>query len=196
MTKPIEFYFDFSSPYGYLASTQIDALAAKHKREVSWRPFLLGVAFKATGQKPLVEQPLRGAYHLHDFGRSARLLGVPFRLPENFPFFGLAASRAFYWLEGSDSAKDLAKAVFHAAFAEGRDVTPVATVAEIAQGLGITGLEQGIDLPETRAKLRDTTDQAIARGIFGSPFFIIDGEAFWGHDRLAQVDRWLTTGGW
>jgi 2-hydroxychromene-2-carboxylate isomerase len=196
MAKPIEFYFDFSSPYGYLASTQIDALGAKHKREVAWHPFLLGAAFKVTGQKALVEQPLRGPYHLHDFARSARLLGVPFRLPENFPFFALAASRAFYWLGGDDRAKRLAKSVYHAAFAEGRDVTPVAVVAEFAKAQGIEGLEQGLELPGTKAKLRDVTDQAIAGGIFGSPFFIVDGEAFWGHDRLAQVDRWLATGGW
>jgi 2-hydroxychromene-2-carboxylate isomerase len=196
MAKPIEFYFDFSSPYGYLASTQIDALGAKHKRDVAWYPFLLGAAFKVTGQKPLVEVPVRGPYHLHDFARSARLLGVPFRLPEKFPFFGLAASRAFYWLGGDERAKRLAKSVFNAAFGEGRDVTPVAVVAELAKTQGIDGLEQGIELPETKTKLHNVTDQAIAAGIFGSPFFIVDGEAFWGHDRLAQVDRWLATGGW
>jgi 2-hydroxychromene-2-carboxylate isomerase len=75
-------------------------------------------------------------------------------------------------------------------------VTPVAVVAEFAKAQGIEGLEQGLELPGTKAKLRDVTDQAIAGGIFGSPFFIVDGEAFWGHDRLAQVDRWLATGGW
>ena len=196
MANPIEFYFDFSSPYGYLASTQIDALGARHKREVAWRPFLLGAAFKVTGQKPLVDVPMRGPYHLHDFTRSARLLGVPFRLPDKFPFFGLAASRAFYWLNADERAKALAKSVFNAAFGQGRDVTPVAVVAELAKTQGIDGLEQGIELSEVKAKLRDATDQAIAGGIFGSPFFIVDGEAFWGHDRLAQVDRWLATGGW
>src|SRR6185312_861252 len=67
MPDPLEFYFDFSSPYGYLASTRIDALASKHGRAVTWRPYLLGVAFKATGQAPLVEQPLRGPYHVRDF---------------------------------------------------------------------------------------------------------------------------------
>ena len=105
MADAIDFYFDFSSPYGYLASTQIDTLAVKHGRVVNWRPFLLGVAFKTTGQRPLPEQPLRGPYSLRDFDRSARLLGVPFRLPEPFPFPSLAACRAFYWLEDSDEAK-------------------------------------------------------------------------------------------
>jgi len=196
MAEPIDFYFDFSSPYGYLASTEIDALAARHGRSVTWRPFVLGAAFKLTGQRALTEQPLRGDYARRDFARSARLLGVPFKLPDPFPFFALAASRACYWLEEPSQAKALAKAVYHAAFGEGRDITPVPVVAEIARGLGIQGLEQGLEQPATKAGLRDATDQALARGVFGSPFFIVDGEPFWGHDRLDQLDRWLATGGW
>jgi 2-hydroxychromene-2-carboxylate isomerase len=196
MAEPIDFYFDFSSPYGYLASTEIDGLAARHGRSVTWRPFVLGAAFKLTGQRALTEQPLRGDYARRDFARSARLLGVPFKMPEPFPFFALAASRACYWVEAPSQAKALAKAVYHAAFGEGRDITPVAVVAEIARGLGIQGLEQGLEQPATKAALRDATDQALARGVFGSPFFIVDGEPFWGHDRLGQLDRWLATGGW
>ena len=196
MTDPIDFYFDFSSPYGYLASTRIDAIADRHGRSVTWRPFVLGAAFKVTGQRPLVEQPLRGEYANRDFARSARLLGVPLELPEPFPFFALAASRACYWVGDAARAKALAKAIYHAAFGEGRDVTPVATVAEIARGLGIEGVEQGVEKPETKAKLREATDEALARGVFGSPFFIVDGEPFWGHDRLEHVERWLATGGW
>jgi len=196
MAEPIDFYFDFSSPYGYLASTRIDALAARHGRSVTWRPFVLGAAFKVTGQQPLVEQPLRGEYAKRDFARSARLLGVPFKLPERFPFFGLVASRACYWIEDAARARALAKAIYHAAFGEGLDVTPVASVAEIARKLGIEGVEQGVEKPETKAKLREATDEALARGVFGSPFFIVDGEPFWGHDRLEHVERWLATGGW
>ncbi|HEX4572554.1 MAG TPA: 2-hydroxychromene-2-carboxylate isomerase [Dongiaceae bacterium] len=196
MADPVDFYFDFSSPYGYLASTRIDAIAARHGRDVTWRPFVLGAAFKVTGQKPLVGQPLRGEYAKRDFARSARLLGVPLTLPEPFPFFGLAASRACYWVGDAARSKALAKAIYHAAFGEGRDVTPVASVAEIARGLGIEGVERGVGEPETKARLREATDEALARGVFGSPFFIVDGEPFWGHDRLEHVERWLATGGW
>ena len=196
MAEQIDFYFDFSSPYGYLASTEIDALAARHGRSVTWRPFVLGAAFKLTGQRALTDQPMRGDYARRDFARSARLLGVPFKLPEPFPFFALAASRACYWVEEPGQAKALAKAVYHAAFGEGRDITPVPVVAELARGLGIEGLEQGLERPSTKAALRDATDLALARGVFGSPFFIVEGEPFWGHDRLDQLDRWLATGGW
>jgi 2-hydroxychromene-2-carboxylate isomerase len=197
---PIEFYFDFASPYGYLASTQIDGLAARHGRGVTWRPFVLGAAFKVTGLRALTEQPLRGPYAERDFARSARLLGVPFRKPAIFPFFALAASRAFYWLDGDlggdERARALAKAVYHAAFGEGRDVVPASAVAGLALPLGIEGLERGIELPATKARLREVTDEALARGVFGSPFFFVDGEPFWGHDRLEHVERWLATGGW
>src|SRR5262245_28217214 len=104
MAEPIEFYFDFASPYGYFAACQIEDIAARHGRMVRWRPYLLGVALKQTGQKGLLEQPLRGPYHLHDFARSARRIGVPFKLPNPFPFAGIAPSRAFYWIEERDQA--------------------------------------------------------------------------------------------
>ena len=90
MPAPIDFYFDFSSPYGYFASTQIDALAAKHKRDVTWRPFLLGAVFKLSGGKPLTELPLKGDYFKHDFARSAAFYGVPLKLPPGFPFAPIA----------------------------------------------------------------------------------------------------------
>jgi len=198
--NPIDFYFDFSSLYGYLASTRIDALAERHGRAVTWRLFLLGVAFKETGQRPLVEQPLRGPYFLRDFARSAGFLGVPFRLPQPFPFASLAACRAFYWLADRDPAvaHGLAQALCRAAFAEGRPIAAVDDVVGVAAPLGIAGdaLRQAVEDPAVKARLRHETEQAIARGVFGSPFIIVDGEPFWGSDRLDQVERWLTTGGW
>jgi 2-hydroxychromene-2-carboxylate isomerase len=200
MPDPIEFYFDFSSPYGYLASTRIDALAEKHGRMVAWRPFLLGVAFKTTGQRPLTEQPLRGPYSERDFSRSARLLGVPFRLPQPFPFPSLAVARAFYWLADREvsQAKALAKGVYCAAFGEGLDMRAAEAVANVAAPLGIerAHLLAAVNDPEVKDRLRRETDMALARGVFGSPFIIVDGEPFWGHDRLEHVDRWLSTGGW
>ena len=84
MSDPIEFYFDFSSPYGYLASERIDAIAARHGREAAWRPYLMGVAMKVTGSAPVVNRPMLGAYSRRDMERSARRLRVPFRFPEPF----------------------------------------------------------------------------------------------------------------
>ncbi|HEY4163534.1 MAG TPA: 2-hydroxychromene-2-carboxylate isomerase [Dongiaceae bacterium] len=198
--KPIEFWFDFSSPYGYLASHRIDAIGEEFGRDVLWRPYLLGVVFKSTGQGPLVQQPLRGPYHLRDMERSARKLKVPMILPEGFPMATVAASRAFYWLEERDrrKARDLAKALYRAAFAQGRNISTPEVVAEVAAEIGIDReeLKAGMADPAIRERLRAETDGAVARDIFGSPFVVIDGEPFWGNDRLDDVREWLRTGGW
>jgi 2-hydroxychromene-2-carboxylate isomerase len=197
---PLDFYFDFSSPYGYLASHRIDAIASRHGRRVHWRPFLLGVAFRETGQTPLKGQNLRGPYHEHDFARSARRLGVAFKPPPNFPFPAQAASRGYYWLGDRDAeaAVAFARAVYHAAFAEGQNVTDIDRLQTIAQSVGADGAEFRAALadPAVKERLRAETEAAIARGVFGSPFVFVDGEPFWGHDRLDQIDEWLTRGGW
>jgi 2-hydroxychromene-2-carboxylate isomerase len=91
----IEFWFDFSSPYAYFASLQIEAVADRHQRAVRWRPFLLGPAFRLTGMQPLTNTPLRGDYARRDWSRLARELRVPFALPEPHPIATLAPGRAF-----------------------------------------------------------------------------------------------------
>jgi 2-hydroxychromene-2-carboxylate isomerase len=200
MTAPLDFWFDFASPYGYLASTRIDDLAARHGRAVRWRPILLGAVFKVSGMKAVTEQPLRGGYLAHDVPRFSRLLGVPLTMPAKMPLHALAACRAYWWLEPSDPAKAhaLAKAVYHAHWGEGRDVTTPEQVAEVAAQLGIPAAEliAGVREPLVKDRLRAETDEAIRLGVFGAPFFMIDGEPFWGADRLDQIDQWLTRGGW
>ena len=197
---PIDFYFDFSSPYGYLAAHRIDRIAESHGREARWRPFLLGVVFAITGQSPLINQPMRGVYALHDFQRGARALGIPFAMPEQFPVLSLAASRAYYWLHDRDPvlAKRFAKSVYHRIFGEGGDISKPKPIIAIAETFGVDGQELGAALidREVKDRLRCETQAAIDRGVFGSPFVIIDGEPFWGADRLDQVDTWLETGGW
>jgi 2-hydroxychromene-2-carboxylate isomerase len=200
MPQPIEFYFDFSSPYGYLASTQIDPLAEKYGRTVTWKPFLLGAVFKVSGSKPLVDLPLKGEYFLRDFQRSAGFYGVPFKLPPGFPFAPIAASRAYYWLVDRDPelAKRLAKIVYHAGLGIGRDVASIDVIAELAAPLGIKAdeLKAGVNDQAVKDRLRVEVDGAITRKVFGSPYIFVDGEPFWGVDRLPQVEKWLKTGGW
>ncbi len=196
----IDFYFEFASPYGYLASLRIDAIGARHGREVRWRPIMLGAALKLTGGGPNMALPLKGPYLLHDAPRSARLMGVPFRLPPVMPMNSLAASRAFWWLDGEDPtlAKALAQAVYAAHWGDGRDMSTPEQVAEVAAPLGIDGnaLRDAVQRPEIKAKLKAETERSLERGVFGSPFVFVDDEPFWGHDRLDQVERWLATGGW
>lgn len=200
MAQPIDFYFEFASPYGYLASTQIDAIAARHGCTALWHPIMLGAAFKETGARPLMQTPLKGPYLLHDVPRFARLLGVPLTLPPVMPMNSLAASRACVWLEEDDpaEAKRLAEALFRAHWGEGRDLGAPEAVADVAAGLGIDRaalLEAAAD-QRIKDRLKEQTQAAIERGVFGSPFIFIDGEPFWGADRLPQVEAWLSKGGW
>ncbi|MBI3043717.1 MAG: 2-hydroxychromene-2-carboxylate isomerase [Betaproteobacteria bacterium] len=200
MANAIDFYFDFSSPYGYFASTKIDDLAAKYGRAVTWRPILLGAAFKITGGQPLPTIPLKGSYAAHDLARSARLFKVSFKLPSKFPVATTAPSRAFYWVSNKDPAlaKKLAQALFHAYFAEDRDISNPEVTGNVAAKLGVDKSEllQALNDPAVKERLRIEVDAAIERGVFGSPYIVVDGEPFWGSDRLDQVERWLETGGW
>jgi len=198
MPAAIDFYFDFSSPYGYLASRKIEALAAAHGRVVNWRPMLLGVAFKATGMAPLPHVPLKGTYSMRDFLRSARFLGIAYKQPATFPISTVAAARAYYWLQGRDPKKavGLAKALYHAYFAEGLDISKPENVGQVARGLGVSAEELAAALndPAVKEKTKNEVDAAVAKGVFGSPYIVVDGEPFWGVDRFDQIERWLANG--
>lgn len=200
MAHPIEFYFDFSSPYGYLASTRIDELAARYGREVIWRPILLGVVFKTTGGQPLPMVPLKGDYAKRDFIRGAKFHRIEYRHPTVFPISGVAPSRAFYWAEerSPERAIALAQALYHAYFVEDVNISdPAGTVAVAARlGFNAAEVQSGMNEQNVKDVLKAEVDKSIARGVFGSPYIIVDGEPFWGMDRLDQVERWLDTGPW
>lgn len=199
MSEPIEFYFDFSSPYSYIASEVIDGLAGKYGRKVKWRPMLLGVVFQKTGQPLLVNVPLKGEYSLRDFARSARYHGVPFTFPAKFPLSTVSAARAYYWLHGQDCARarQFARAAFRAYWVDGRDISDPAVLQDIAAASGVDGaaLAAGIATPEIKERLKAETDTALAKGMCGAPYFVVDNEPFWGADRLPQMEKWLQTGG-
>lgn len=200
MPEPIEFYFDFSSPYGYLAAEEINTIAERGGRDVVWRPMLLGAVFKETGGQPLLGIPMKGDYARHDLERSARLIGVPFTLPASFPFMSVAAARAYYWMYDQDPEKAvaLAKALYREAFGQGRDIdSPEAVVGVCAtEGLDPEAARAALSDPAVKRRFREEVEEAVAKGVFGSPLILVDGEAFWGHDRLSQVALWLQRGGW
>lgn len=198
--KDIEFYFDFSSPYAYLTSKWIDDLAARYDRRVQWKPIMLGVAFKQTGMAPLFHQPLRGDYSMRDFMRTARLAGLEAVITEPFPYLSLAASRGFYWVQDNvpEKSHDFARAVFDRYFEGGVTPTTPEEIETIAQSLNIDG--QGVvganEDPAYKQRLKDETQAALDKGVFGAPFIVVDGEPFWGNDRQGQIEHWLKTGGW
>lgn len=197
---PVDFYFEFSSPYGYIASQLADALEQRIGRPLAWRPILLGPVFKATGQAPLTEIPLKGAYSKRDFERSARWHGVAYRHPGKFPIGTVAAMRAFYWTHDRDpaQARRLAKSLYSAFFAEGRDISAPDAVLDVAQSAGLdrAALAAGLEDPALKERAKQEVEGAIGRGVFGSPFFIADGEPFWGVDRMPMMEDWIRRGGW
>lgn len=200
MAASIDFYFDFSSPYGYIGSTKIEQLAAKHGRSVTWRPMLLGAAFKATGMSPLPQVPLKGDYAKRDFARSAKYHGAPFKYPRAFPVSTVAALRTFYWLNGKDPTKavELAKALLKAYFVDDVNISEAENVVKIAAAVGCKADEVRAALNDQaiKDKTKAEVDAALGNGVFGSPYVVIDGEPFWGVDRFDQIDKWLATGGW
>ena len=200
MTSPLDFYFDFSSPYAYFAAMEIDEFGAKHDVKVNWRPILLGAVFKKTGAKPLLLTPLKGDYAHHDLERTARLKRLPFVLPPIFPFAGLAACRAYYWIRRQDEelARSFAKNIFKAGYQMGLDISDAQTIVDLSIALGLDSGRVGPALQSDPVKEELRSEVAIAeqRGVFGSPYFIYEEEPFWGYDRLPLLGNWLTQKGW
>ena len=193
---PITFFFDFSSPYSYLASTQIEALAARHDRTIEWVPILLGPVFATTGAKPLVEQPLKGDYARIDISRSARYFGVPYRHPEPFPIATHHAARVLIGLQRELPAQAVpwVHAAFSAYFVHGKNISESEALHSMAQSLAIdtARIDGWCNAPQIKAQLKANVDRAMQSGVCGAPFFVVDDEPFWGVDRLPQIDRWLT----
>jgi 2-hydroxychromene-2-carboxylate isomerase len=200
MAAPVEFWFDFSSPYGFLAAQKIDALAAKHGRTVDWRPMLLGAVFKHVGTAPLLAIPLKGEYAKRDIARSARFHGIAgMRMPSRFPIPTQAAARLVVWQKGIDAqrAVRLAKALYRAYWVDDVDISvPENAVAVAAkEGVDAAAARAAIEEPAVKDALKRDVDEAIGKGVFGSPYVIVDGEPFWGIDHFDQIEKWLATGG-
>ncbi|MGO4331860.1 2-hydroxychromene-2-carboxylate isomerase [Cupriavidus sp. M-11] len=196
MSAAIDFYFDFSSPYGYFASTRIDELAQKYGRIVAWHPILLGVVFKTTGSAPLPQVPLKGEYCWLDFERTARFHDIEYQRPTHFPLPTTQAARAMLWLQnhhGDDIATAFAKAVYRALFVDDINIAEPAELVKLAEPLGIDAhaMDAGASSFQIKDQLKAEIEVAMAKGVFGSPFVIIDGAPFWGFDRFDQIEALL-----
>lgn len=197
----IHFYFDFISPFGYLAAMKIEALAAQYGRQVHWHSMLLGVSvLKTMGLKPLAQTPLKGPYSAVDIYRLAALYQVPLSFPENGIAAPLPPARAFYWVRQQQPALagEFAKRVYRAHWAEGRDIADPELLAGIAAELGLNGeaLIRGIASEDIKQLLHSAVEHSLKLGVFGSPTFAVDGELIWGSDRLWMLEHWLKHGRW
>lgn len=194
MSKTIDFYYDFSSPYAYLASTQIESLANEIGRTINWYPILLGPMFKLTGSTPPADVPLKGKYSVHDFGRSAMLFDIPYNHPAEFPIATISAARTAVYLrnKNKDLIAEFSKKIFAEFFANGKDIRDIAVIKSVVKDLGLNPdeLDQALDDQAIKDELKQDVSNAIERGVFGSPFMILDNEPFWGFDRFEHIKRW------
>ncbi|ARU04774.1 hypothetical protein CCO03_08865 [Comamonas serinivorans] len=198
----LDFYFDFFSPYGYIASTRIEALAARHGRGVRWHAFHMRSVMKdRLGlTQALTALPLKGDYIRHDIRRLARWLDVPYAPGDTAAFVNVAADRAFWLIHDQDAeaAKRFAAEVFrrhHALGDSPRDAQALMDIA-VATRADLVDLPQALDGQACKDRLRDATDAAMAAGVWGAPTFIADGEIFWGVDRMPMLEHWLQHKEW
>lgn len=190
----MQFWFEFASTYSYPAAMRIEAAAASRGVAIEWRPFLLGPIFAAQGWNdlPFNLQPAKGRYMWRDLERRCAGYGLPLRRPSKFPRAGLLAARVALAPEDEPWLPDFVRAVYHANFAEDRDITERAVIADLLDGLGLpaaTLLARG-ESEMAKEGLRMQTEEAQRLGIFGAPSFIVAGELFWGDDRLEDALDW------
>lgn len=191
----IEFWFEYASTYSYPAAMRIERLAGEAGLGVVWRPFLLGPLLHAQQgmtDSPFNVVPVKGAYMWRDLERVCTAEGLPLKRPAIFPQNGLKAARITEALPEA-ARPAFVKAVYTANFAEGLKISEDTVLASILTRLGhdASGVMTASGTDSVKAGLKANTEEALRRGMFGSPtFFTPDGEMFWGNDRLAEAIAW------
>jgi 2-hydroxychromene-2-carboxylate isomerase len=193
MAKSIEFFWDPASPYTYLASTQIEAVAARAGAAVVWKPFLLGKVFEATGNRMPAACPAKGKHLFQDVQRWAQHYGVPVGFPKVFPVNSVAALRCAIAATAQGKGADYAKAVMKAYWGDGQDISQPEVLAAVAAGLSLDGAALLAQTQDAAVKdvLRANTEEAVKRGAFGAPTFYVGEQMFWGNDRLVLLEEFL-----
>jgi 2-hydroxychromene-2-carboxylate isomerase len=191
----LDFWYDFASPYSYLAAMRIEALAEAAAVDVRWRPFLLGPIFATQGwtDSPLNIYPVKGRYLWRDLVRQAARLDLPLQRPTPFPQNSLTAARIALALRDAGQIALFSRGVFSASFGEGRSISEPESLAAILRSIDLDPgrvLTQAQN-PDMKGRLRAETEEARSRGLFGAPSFLTsDGELFWGNDRLEEAIAW------
>jgi 2-hydroxychromene-2-carboxylate isomerase len=196
--RRFEFFFDYGSPYSYLANSRLPALSERTGAEVRYRPMLLGGVFKATGNSSPVANPCEAkrSYAALELQRWVDHLGVPFRGNPHFPINTLLLMRTAVAAQRAGVFQPFHQAVYPAFWAEGENLGEPEVVIRVVEkaGLDARALLEAAGDPEVKAELRANTEEAVARGAFGAPTFFVEDQMFFGNDRLDFVERALTRG--
>jgi 2-hydroxychromene-2-carboxylate isomerase len=186
MPATIEFFFDYGSPFSYLADTQLPAMAGRCGAEIIYRPMLLIGVFKATGNASPIAVPAKAQYTMRELPRWATRYGVPFKLNPAFPFSTVRLLRGAIAAQLQGKFAAYHDTTFRAFWAEGRDLSKENELERILKTAGIE--PDSIEGTEIKDSVRVNTDEAIARGAFGAPTFFVNGEMYFGNDRLDFVE--------
>jgi len=193
MAKTVELFYDFSSPNSYFAALQLPAIAERNGATIEYRPFFLGGLFKALGvhMTPGMSSPAKAAHSRRDFERWSARYGVPFRFPSRFPMNTVRALRTALVLDGHGfEHRRYAEAVFRAYWVDDLDIADPATLRKLLDELGLdaAAMLAESEQPDAKDALKQRTDEALARGIFGAPSMLVGGELYFGKDRLDFVE--------
>jgi 2-hydroxychromene-2-carboxylate isomerase len=195
----LEFFFDYGSPYSYLADSRLSALAERTGAEVRYRPMLLGGVFKATGNESPVLQSCEAkrSYGALELQRWVDYLGVPFLGNPHFPINTLLLMRTAVAAQHAGVFEPFHRAVYPAFWTDEEDLGEPEVVGRVVEktGLDARALLEAAGDPVVKAELRATTEETVARGAFGAPTFFVEGEMFFGNDRLDFVERALVERG-
>ncbi|WP_265919621.1 2-hydroxychromene-2-carboxylate isomerase [Cupriavidus nantongensis] len=198
MSKLVDYYLTPQSPYVYMGHARFSDIAARHGAQVNLKPCDLGKVFSVSGGLPLAQRPpQRQAYRLVELRRWSAFLNIPLNLePTFFPVSGDAASKliiAAQLAHGTARAMALTGAIGAAVWAQQRNIADAATLAQIADETGLdgAGLLKASEAQSVQAAYAQNTQDAISAGVFGAPWYVLDGEPFWGQDRLDFLDRAL-----
>ncbi|XLX42296.1 2-hydroxychromene-2-carboxylate isomerase [Ectopseudomonas mendocina] len=191
MSKTVEFFFDLGSPASYLAHTQLPALCLDSGATLIYRPMLLGAVFQATGNASPAMIPAKGRYMLRDLARFAERYGVPMRFNPHFPINTLTLMRLLVAVQMHQPERfdDALQALFKAIWVDGLNMGDPVRVAEVltAAGFDAQALQEQIAEPAVKDALKATTEEAVKRGVFGAPTCFVNGEMFFGQDRLEFI---------
>jgi len=191
--KRAEFFFDFGSPASYLAYTQMDGIAKRTGAEIVWRPMLLGGVFKATGNASPVTVAAKGKWMMTDLPRFAERYGVPYNRNPFFPVNTLVMMRGAAAFEGTPQFRPYVDAMFKAMWVEPKNMNDLPTAAGVLKAAGFDPQEfmAKAESQEAKDRLKATTEEAVARGVFGAPTTFVGDDMFFGQDRLDFVEEAL-----
>jgi 2-hydroxychromene-2-carboxylate isomerase len=197
MAKKLEFFYDCSSPWTYLAFTRIEEVAARHTAELLWRPILVGGVFNAVNPSVYEsrERPVKAKarYYAKDLQDWAHLYGIKIGQPTVFPVNSVKAMRGAFVALEHGRISPYSRRVFESYWGEDRDISKDDVLRDIVSTVDLDEKEYfaKIAAPEYKEKLKATTEELISRGGFGSPSIFVEGEMFFGNDRLALVEHAL-----